>query len=141
MERAIPPLTDEETALWRGFLAWSDDVRADVERAVTTATGLSMAEFVVLIRLDDGGTPQRDLQEGLRWSATRLSHQLARMEERGWIARRSSGSGRAVDVAITASGAAVLAAAMEPHAAAVRSAFLAPMTGAQRAVLRSMLGG
>src|SRR3981081_1829012 len=101
-------LSDPEQSLWRGFLAWSETVLALVGSDLVNATGLSRPDFEVLVRLQEapGGTlTQRDLGESLGWSASRLSHQLERMEGRDLLTRVDKGTGRLRDVGITEYGA------------------------------------
>lgn len=113
--------------MWRGFLKWSDSVASRVEQAMLSTTGLSAAEFGVLVRVEEvgGSMAQKQLQDELGWTATRLSHQLARMERRALVVRAAAGKGRSVTVQITASGTEILQRAKEPHARAVRAYFLA----------------
>ncbi|MGT2427427.1 MarR family winged helix-turn-helix transcriptional regulator [Amnibacterium kyonggiense] len=122
---AVRPLDPQETAVWRDFLRWSDAVASQVEQALVAATGLSAADFGVLVRVEEvGGTmAQKRLQAELGWTATRLSHQLARMERRMLVVRAAAGAGRSVDVRLTAAGAEVLQRAKVPHARAVRDHF------------------
>jgi DNA-binding MarR family transcriptional regulator len=120
-------LSAPEQSLWRGFLAWSETVLALVGSDLVNATGLSRPDFEVLVRLHEapGGTlTQRDLGESLGWSASRLSHQLERMEARDLLTRVDRGTGRLRDVGLTERGAQEIREAVRVHAAAVRTHFL-----------------
>lgn len=133
------PLDDDETAVWRGFLRWSEDVTARVERDLVTATGLSAADYRVLLRVVEAGEemPQRRLQADLGWSATRLSHQLRRMGERGYLVRSESGVGRAVRIELTDQARELLARARGPHAASVRRHLVDRLSDAERSMITS----
>src|SRR3977135_3899471 len=101
-------LSAPEQSLWRGFLAWSETVLALVGSDLVNATGLSRPDFEILVRLHEapGNTlTQRDLGESLGWSASRLSHQLERMETRDLLTRVDTGTGRLRDVGLTENGA------------------------------------
>ena len=77
-------------------------------RKVQKNTGLSQAEFVLLVSLLEsptGALQSRQIAEKLHWEKSRISHQAKRMEERGLIARSTSASdARSCVVEITASG-------------------------------------
>lgn len=93
---------------------------------ITGATGLSSADFVVLMELGkakDGRRRQRDLQAYLEWDKTRLSHQLTRMAGRSLI-ERDSGGDNVVTIRMTPEGRRQLAAARPVHADSVRRHFL-----------------
>jgi DNA-binding MarR family transcriptional regulator len=120
-------LTSEELAQWRAFIVRSENVLARVGRDLTAATGLTVPEFQILVRLGEApgrALEQRELGELLRWSASRLSHQLSRMEHRGYLAREEVGVGRSVRVTLTPVGRDRVDAARAVHAVAVRTHFL-----------------
>lgn len=135
-------LTHEEQALWRGFLTWSESVVADVGAALTAASGLSVSDFQVLIRLDDaaGELDQKQLGAALEWSASRLSHQLNRMEHRGLVHRSEVGRGRLMRVTVTTAGSHVLTEAKSGLGAAVHEYFLDSMKPAERRALSALIG-
>lgn len=134
-------LKDDEQALWRGFLSWSESVVAEVGTALTAASGLSVSDFQVLIRLDDaaGEQDQKALGTVLEWSASRLSHQLSRMEGRGLVRRTEVGHGRLMRVTLTASGSQVLSDAKDALGQAVREHFLDPLKPAERRSLSAIV--
>jgi DNA-binding MarR family transcriptional regulator len=133
-----PALTAAEVAVWRGFLRWSESVTAAVAQALTEDAGLSVADYEVLKRLldADGSLPRQTVEKSLSWSPSRLSHQLRRMEARDLVGRSDAGRGRQVDVELTAAGRALIGAADEVHAVAVRGALLAQVPAEVRAFLR-----
>ena len=134
-------LSAPEQSLWRGFLAWSETVLALVGSDLVNATGLSRPDFEVLVRLHEapGSTlTQRDLGESLGWSASRLSHQLERMEARDLVTRVDAGTGRLRDVGLTEDGAQEIGEAVRVHAAAVRTHFLGLLDEHERQALTAM---
>lgn len=125
-----PRLDEDERALWRGFLAWTEDIRGTISRELVASSDLTFPEFEVLVRLSDadGRLDQRQLSEALAWSPSRISHQLSRMESRGLIERTELGSGRLMHVALTPQGSSAISAALEVHAESVRRHFLARLS-------------
>ncbi|WP_245992714.1 MarR family winged helix-turn-helix transcriptional regulator [Prauserella muralis] len=71
---------------------------------MTTASGLSESELSVLVCLYESGgvLRQNALAAVLGWDRTRLSHQLTRMEKRGYVARDKVANG--VEVALRPEG-------------------------------------
>ena len=131
-------LTSEEMVLWRGFLAWNQAVLSDVARDLLTETGLSSAEFQILVRLSESAThglEQRELAASLEWSPSRLSHQLSRMETRGQVTRDTQGPGHVVQIALTPRGHELVLSALHVHARAVRRSFLSSLTAGHRKAL------
>jgi DNA-binding MarR family transcriptional regulator len=127
------PLNADEVALWRGFLAWTDSIKANVARDLAAGTDLSPADFEILIRLvevPEHACEQGALTEALDWSASRISHQLSRMATRGYVTRHGVGVGRRMQVTLTDVGAAKISDSLAAHAAAVRTHFLQKLTPA-----------
>lgn len=122
-------LTTEEVELWRGFLRWSEQTAAAVGADIASESSLSVTDFEVAIRLHDAGGEllQLELGEALGWSASRLSHQLKRMEQRGLIERSLLGRGRSVKVGLTNVGGTELSSARAVQARSVRQHFLVPL--------------
>jgi len=134
-------LSAPEQSLWRGFLAWSETVLALVGSDLVNATGLSRPDFEILVRLHEAPRntlTQRDLGELLGWSASRLSHQLQRMETRDLITRVDTGTGRLRDVGLTEHGAQEIGEAVRVHAAAVRTHFLGSLDEREKQVLTAL---
>jgi DNA-binding MarR family transcriptional regulator len=129
-----PRLDDDERALWRAFLAWTEATRGTISRELVASSDLTFPEFEVLIRLSDAGgrLDQRELSEALTWSPSRISHQLSRMESRGLIERTEVGSGRLMHVALTEAGTAAISAALDVHAESVRRHFLNRLSDTDR---------
>ena len=118
-------LTAQELRRWELWKRATDEVWGRVGQAITASTGLSTADFAVLTRTIEADAPprQQDLADQLRWSRSRLSRQLSRMEERGLIIRNATPASSTVEA--TDRGRAMAGAARLAHAAAVRTALLA----------------
>jgi|SRR5882757_9874029 len=113
-----------------------------VARDLSSATGLSRADFEILVRLHEAPRntlTQRDLRESLGWSASRLSHQLERMQTRDLVTSADTGVGRLRDVRLTQHGAHEIAEAIRVHDTAVRTHFLAPLNSQQTQALNRVL--
>lgn len=85
-------LTQSEMNAWRGFRRMGEVIASRIGREITQKTGLSSADFTILMQLSmNGGNHQRqcDIQTFLEWDKTRLSHQLSRMETRGLIEKKA----------------------------------------------------
>jgi len=64
------------------------------------------------------------LSASLEWSASRLSHQLSRMERRRQITRDTEGPGHVVEIALIPRGQELVLSALHVHARAVGRSFL-----------------
>jgi DNA-binding MarR family transcriptional regulator len=139
MSERLLPRADRE--LWRGFLTWSGDTLAAVGRDLAAHSSLSVQDIEILGRLweSDGRLDQQELQSWLRWSPSRLSHQLTRMSERGLLHRKATGIGRRMTVSLTPAGREQTTAALPHLADAVRRHFLSTMSEEQKAALRALL--
>jgi DNA-binding MarR family transcriptional regulator len=81
-----------------------------------------------------------DLARRANQSQSRLSHTVARLEERGWVRReRSADDGRGNVAVLTDAGWDVVRSVAPGHVAAVRSAFFDPLEPGQTEALRAAL--
>lgn len=121
-------LDEREQRAWRGFV----DLHATVNRALAAQlqrdSDLSLADYGVLVTLteaDEGELRSFAIAEKLQWEASRLSHQLRRMEARGLVERRSCPEDRrGVNIAITPTGRRAIDGAAPLHVAEVRRVFI-----------------
>ena len=101
-------MTVKQFRAWRSFHRIRSQLLPFLARKVQKNTGLSQAEFVLLVSLLE--SPTGALQSGqiadkLHWEKSRISHQAKRMEARGLIARSTSASdARSCVIEITDSG-------------------------------------
>jgi DNA-binding MarR family transcriptional regulator len=80
-----------EERAWRSLIQMSWLLDAAISRDLAQQASLSHADYYVLARLSE--SPQHtlrmsELAAGINWSKSRLSHQIARMEQRGLVCRR-----------------------------------------------------
>jgi DNA-binding MarR family transcriptional regulator len=119
-------LDDREQRAWRAYLAMQSRLQAHLNRRLQADSGLSLADFTVLVELTDvpdGRLRARALAEALDWEKSRLSHHLARMEKRGLVGREDCpDDARGAFVVLTAEGRRAIEQAAPPHVETVRSA-------------------
>jgi len=135
-------LTDDEQRTWRSYLAMTELVRATIARDLMSASGMSEPEFTVLVHLSErSGREVRmsDLADGLGWSKSRLSHQVARMEARGLVERSGCPSdARGSFARLTAAGLAEIERAAPHHVHSVRRVLIDALDPDQLAALRTI---
>jgi DNA-binding MarR family transcriptional regulator len=117
-------LSAEEQAAWRSFV---DGFRALIDvldRQLQAENNLPHTYFEVLIPLSEAENRtmrMSELAEAARSSRSRLSHAVARLEERGWVRRLDCPTDRRGQLAqLTDEGFAVVEAAAPGHVQAVR---------------------
>ncbi len=121
-------LEPDEQKAWRGFLQSYAQLTAFLGRELTKETGLSMQDYAVLVELSEspeGRMRAFELGRKLVWEKSRLSHHVARMTNRGLVARRECPSDhRGSFIEITESGREAIEEAAPKHAEAVRDYFV-----------------
>ena len=85
-------LDEDQQRTWRAFLATNRLVFERIERQLQTDAGMPQAYYEILVRLSEA--PDRTLRMSLlatssMSSRSRVSHAVARMEEAGWVRRRT----------------------------------------------------
>ncbi|MGI8679011.1 MAG: MarR family winged helix-turn-helix transcriptional regulator [Jatrophihabitans sp.] len=117
-------LDDDEQRAWRAFLDMQARLNAQLNREMQAGTGLSIADFSVLVALSEhveGRMRVLELARNLRWEKSRLSHQLTRMQQRSLIDRSNcSEDRRGAVVVLTGQGRAAVEAAAPMHVESVR---------------------
>jgi DNA-binding MarR family transcriptional regulator len=128
-------LDDTEAKAWRGHLRMSWLLDAAIARDLARETGLSYPDYHVLAWLSEApGRRMRmtDLAAGMRWSKSRLSHQIARMEARGLVSRAGCPSdARGTFAILTPKGFAAIEQAAPGHVASIRRHLLDVLTREQ----------
>jgi DNA-binding MarR family transcriptional regulator len=118
-------LTSDEQRAWRAYLEATNLLFDALERQLQRDSGIPHAYYEILVRLSeetDRAMRMSELAERTRSSRSRLSHAVARLEERGWIERRDCDTDRRGQVAVlTDAGFAALAEAAPGHVRAVRA--------------------
>ena len=128
-------LNRREARAWRQFIDMQAEVRGRLGSRLQRTTGLSEADYEVLVNLSeapDGVLRPTELGGATNWEKSRLSHHVRRMEERGLVERMSCPTdGRGSLVAITPAGRKAIEQAAPQHVADVRELFIAALTPAQ----------
>lgn len=123
-ESQIRWLTAEEQHAWRIFLTASQTLFSAVEGQLQRESGIPHGYYEILVRLSEApGRALRmsQLAEASTSSKSRLSHAVARLEERGWVERLDCPTDRRGQVAqLTETGFAILEEAAPGHVEQVR---------------------
>jgi DNA-binding MarR family transcriptional regulator len=133
-------LTAEEQQTWRSFLTASSMLFSTVEAQLQQGAGIPHGYYEILVRLSEA--PGRAMRMSLlaevsTSSKSRLSHAVARLEERGWIRRTECPTDRRGQVAeLTDVGFAALAGAAPGHVEQVRRSLIDALTPEQVTQLR-----
>ena len=123
-ETAVRWLSTEQQSAWRAYLDMQALLDLQLARDLSEASDLSMADYHVLVCLSE--SPDHilrvhELASEMRWSRSRLSHHLGRMESRGLVERRACPSdARGSLVALTAGGLESIEDAAPAHVESVR---------------------
>lgn len=137
-----PWLNANEQRAWRGLLTMTTQLEARLNRQLQDDSGLSLADYDVLVRLSEsheGRLRVYELAEHLGWEQSRLSHQLARMQRRGLVGREECRSDRRGAYAVlTAAGRGAIEAAAPEHAGTVRRLVFERLTPGQVATVASV---
>ena len=128
-------LDDDEQRTWRAWLAVTRFLEETLDAQLQRDAGMAHGYYVVLAMLSEApGRSLRmsDLAAVTHSSQSRLSHAVARLEERGWVRReRSTTDGRSSTAVLTDAGWTVLAGTAPGHVAEVRRRLFDAMTPRQ----------
>lgn len=117
-------LDQREQRAWRRYLLMAGELAARMSRELTADAGISLADYDVLVHLGESPGGRRrvsQLARGLSWEQSRLSHQVARMQRRGLVAREEcADDGRGALVVLTSDGRRALERAAPAHVTFVR---------------------
>ncbi len=128
-------LTKEQQRVWRNYLAATRMVDSEIERQLQRDSGMPATYYEIMVSLSEA--PDRtlrmsELAERNRFSRSRLSHAVSRMEAEGWIERRECPSDKRGSFAVlTEDGFAALAAAAPGHVEQVRTLLFDVLTDEQ----------
>ena len=135
-------LDAEEQKAWRAWLYSSMLLQDRLDRDLTSETGISHAYYEILVQLSE--SPGRmlrmsQLAERSLSSRSRLSHAVARLEERGWVRRQvCEEDGRGALAVLTDEGFAALEAAAPIHVESVRTHLFDQLGPEQIAAMRDI---
>jgi DNA-binding MarR family transcriptional regulator len=136
-------LDDEQQRTWRAWLTVAELLPRVLDAQLQRDAGISHAAYVVLAMLSESPNRSRrmsDLARRANQSQSRLSHTVARLEERGWVRReRSTEDARGAVAVLTDMGWDVVRSVAPGHVDAVREAMFGPLTEEQTRALRSAL--
>ncbi|MGI8664998.1 MAG: MarR family winged helix-turn-helix transcriptional regulator [Jatrophihabitans sp.] len=128
-------LSQQEQRAWRSFIDGSRALVDVLDRQLQVDSKLSHTYYEVLVPLsEEPGRALRmsELAQRARSSRSRLSHAVARLEERGWVRRIECPTDKRGQVAqLTDEGFAVVQAAAPGHVAAVRQYLIDRLTPEQ----------
>jgi len=135
-------LTADEQLAWRTFLIACHTLFSAVDAQLLRDSDIPHGYYEILVRLSE--TPGRALRmtqlaEASTSSKSRLSHAVARLEERGWVRRTDCPTDRRGQIAhLTDEGFAALAAAAPGHVDQVRRSLIDRLTPEQVEQLREI---
>jgi len=128
-------LSDEEQRAWRKFMAVTTLLPSALECQLQRDADLSLFAYWVLAMLSEAperSMPMSELAARSTSSPSRLSHVVAKLEDRGWVRRLQSPVDARVNMAVlTDTGAAKLADSAPPHVDTVRSLVYDALTETQ----------
>jgi DNA-binding MarR family transcriptional regulator len=121
-------LTADEARVWRLYFESSLRLETRLNRELRAATGLTLVDYNVLLALTEaprGCLRMGELAAALVTSPSRVTYQVASMEQRGLVLRhRASDDGRGQTASLTDEGRRVFRAARAAHRRSVRRLFL-----------------
>lgn len=133
------PLNDTQQACWRAFVESSWALHNRLEDDLRAATGLSMADYHVMVALSEA--PGHRIRMGelagrLVFSPSRVTYQISSMVKRGLVRKQSCAQdGRGQEAVLTDEGMAALVAAAPLHLTTVRESFIDDLDDEELAVV------
>ena len=128
-------LDEREERAWRALQFMQMRVNARLASELAEVSHLSYPEYTVLVALTDrpdGRMRLFELAATLGWEKSRVSHQIARMADRGLVAKdKCDDDRRGAFVVATDQGRAAIEAAAPHHVETVRRLFVDPLTPAE----------
>jgi DNA-binding MarR family transcriptional regulator len=138
------PLSATQQAAWRAFIESSWALHTRLEDDLRATTGLSMADYHVMVVLSEApGHRIRmgELANRLVFSPSRCTYQITSMTKRGLVRKQScSDDGRGQEAVLTDAGMSALTAAAPLHLATVRETFIDDLDDAEIATITRVFG-
>lgn len=135
-------LSSEEQRAWRTYIESSKLLLDALDRQLQRDADMPHAYYEILVRLSEAenrSLRMSELADRTLSSRSRLSHAVARLEERGWVAREDCATDRRGQIArLTDAGYATLAAAAPGHVNAVREILIDSLSAEQLDQLTSI---
>jgi len=124
-----------DSKAWRAFHKIGTSLLPHLSRQVSNHSGLSGAEYVVLVALSELSAPSVNLNrlaQGLGWEISRMSHQISRMDDVGLVKKtKNHKDSRCFDVSITSKGRKIAEAAIPLQSREINHCFSEVLTQAQ----------
>ena len=128
-----------DSKAWRAFHKIGTSLLPHLGRQITNHSGISGAEYVVLVALSESTFPHMNLNRLARvlgWEISRMSHQISRMEDAGLVKKtKSLDDSRCFDVSITARGRKIAVSAIPLQSKEINHCFSDVLTQAQMKTL------
>ena len=128
-------MKDLDSKAWRAFHKIGTSLLPHLGRQVSNHSGISGAEYVVLVALSELLVPSVNLNRlatGLGWEISRMSHQVSRMDEAGLVKKtKNLEDSRCFDVSITAKGRKIAEGAIPLQSKEINHCFSQVLTQAQ----------
>lgn len=139
MGTVTEPLSPTQQESWRAYVESSWALHTRLEDELRAATGLSMADFHVLVVLSEA--PGQRLRMGelagrLVFSPSRVTYQINSMVKRGLVRKQPCpDDGRGSEAVLTSAGLTELEAAAPLHLRTVRASFIDHLDDEELAVI------
>ncbi len=128
-------LSASEQKAWRAYLEATTLLFDALDRQLQRDAGIPHAYYEILVRLSEAecrSMRMSELADATRSSRSRLSHAVARLEERGWLERVDCATDKRGQVAVlTDAGYAALVDAAPGHVEAVRKHMIDQLSAEQ----------
>jgi DNA-binding MarR family transcriptional regulator len=125
-------LDDREMRAWLGYRRMRLLLHLQLDRELMSRSGLSEPDYDVLSNLSEAPDQQMrltDLATHMRWSKSRLSHHITRMQQRDLVDRlECADDGRGSMLALTRAGLQAIRRAAPSHVESVRKHFIDLLT-------------
>ena len=135
-------LDDAQQRAWRAYIQSTNTLWDALDRQLQRESGINHAYYEILVTLSEAPDRQlrmSELADTLLSSRSRLSHAVARLEERGWVERVACPTDRRGQLAqLTDTGFAALVEAAPKHVGAVRAMLVDALTAEQLEQLRTI---
>lgn len=120
--------TAPQLRIWRDFIETVADIQSELGRRLQEDSGLSPADYSVLLALSDQKARElrsSELALAIGWERSRLSHHLGRMERRGLIRRDDCATdNRGAVIVLTEDGATAFRRSNPAHLRAIHELFV-----------------
>ncbi|KQY63634.1 MULTISPECIES: MarR family winged helix-turn-helix transcriptional regulator [unclassified Nocardioides] len=118
-------LDPDQQRAWRAYMVGTTLLTDRLDDELRDAFGIGLNEYEVLVRLserEDHSLRMSALADAMRFSRSRVTHTIKRMEAAGWVRRsEATDDGRGIFAHLTETGFALLVRAAPIHVAGVRA--------------------